>query len=99
MSQIKGKYGNDLSELKDALIMKQLAKNPDCNYEEVFKNIYFRSHVFIKQDYFEGNVHRLLAKETQYQQLRYLERAFRGADLQKREATVLFVDRCRLANR
>jgi hypothetical protein len=33
MNQVKSKYGNDLSELKDALITKQLAKNPDYNYE------------------------------------------------------------------
>jgi hypothetical protein len=99
MNQVKTKYGNDLSELKDALIMKQIAKNPDCNYEEVLKNIYHIYHLYIKQNYFERNIHRLLAKETQYQQLRHLERVFIGADLRKEKTTVLFVDSCNLTNR
>jgi hypothetical protein len=78
--------------------MKQIAKNPDCNYEEVFNNIYHSAHLYIKQDYFENNVHRLLAKETHYQQLRYLERVLIGADLLKDKTTVLFVDCCSLMN-
>jgi hypothetical protein len=99
MNQLREKYGNDLNELKDALIMKQIAKNPDCNYEEVFNNTYNISHLYIKQDYFEDNVHRLLAKETHYQQLRYLKRVLIGADLRKGKTTVLFTDCCSLTNR
>jgi hypothetical protein len=48
MNQIKKKYGNDLSELMDALIVKQIAKNPFCNYEEVFKSVYRNYQVYIK---------------------------------------------------
>jgi hypothetical protein len=57
------------------------------------------AHMYIKQGYFEGNVHRLLAKETQYQQLRYLEKVFIGADLRKEKTTVLFAECCNLTNR
>jgi hypothetical protein len=63
--------------MKDELITKQLIRNPNCYYEQVLSHIYYRNGMYVEQSYFEGNVHRLLEKETHYQQLRYLEKMFR----------------------
>jgi hypothetical protein len=64
--------------MKDEFITKQLIKNTHCSYEKVFYNVYQRHKFYIERSYFEDNVHRLLEKETHYQQLRYLEKVFRG---------------------
>jgi hypothetical protein len=34
--------------------------------------------LYIERGYFDDNVHRLLEKEVHYQQLRYLEKVFKG---------------------
>jgi hypothetical protein len=73
------KNGGSLSKMKDEFITKQLIRNPYCSYEEVFFNVYHRYRFYIERSYFEGNVHRLLEKETHYQQLRYLEKLFKWA--------------------
>jgi hypothetical protein len=82
---------SDLSRVKDILITNELIKNPNCNYEVVVK-IYYKHHIFIEPGYFEENVHRLLEKETQCQQLRYLEKVFKWADQQKEQLNVIFID-------
>jgi hypothetical protein len=87
------KNGNNLSKMKDELITKQLIRDPYCSYEKVFNNIYYRNALYIERSYFEGNIHRLLEKETHYQQFRYLEKVFKGAIECKGKANVLFIDR------
>jgi hypothetical protein len=72
-------YNSSLSNIKDELITRQLIRNPYCNYEQMFHNINHRNALYVKQSYFEGNVHRLLEKEAHYQQLRYLEKMFKVA--------------------
>jgi hypothetical protein len=52
--------------------------------------------LFIEREYFKTNVHRLLEKEAQYQQLRYLEKVFKWADQQKARTNVYFIDWCKL---
>jgi hypothetical protein len=90
------KCGNKLSELKDNLIKKQLIQNPYHSYEQVFSNIYHRTALYVERSYFEGNVHRLLEKETHNQQLRYLEKVFKAAFECKGKTNVFFIDRCSL---
>jgi hypothetical protein len=70
---------NDLSRLKDGAITRKLIRNPNCRYEDVVK-LYKKYNVFIEREYYETNVHHLLEKENQYQQLRYLERVFKWVD-------------------
>jgi hypothetical protein len=72
-------YGSNLSKLKDELITTQLIRNPHCSYEQVFRSIYYYNKFCIERSYFEANAHRLLEKETHYQQLKYLEKVFKGA--------------------
>jgi hypothetical protein len=73
-------YGYGLSRKKDELITKQLIRDPNCCYEEMFNNVMGRYNLYIERSYFDNNVHRLLEKEVQYQQLRYLEKVFKWAD-------------------
>jgi hypothetical protein len=82
--------------LKDAAIIKQLIRNPNCEYEDVAKKNWFVMGLFIGRDYFEENVHRLLEKEANYQQLRYLEKIFKWADQYKARKNVHFIDCCNL---
>jgi hypothetical protein len=90
------RYGSSLSELKDGLITKQLIQNPYSSYEQVFNNVYYRNKLYIERSYFVDNFHRLLEKETHYQQLRYLEKVFKAAFECKGKANVFFIDRCSL---
>jgi hypothetical protein len=71
-------YGSSLSKLKDEFISRVLIQKPYCSYEQVFNNVYHQNALYIERSYFEGNVHRLLKKEAHYQQLRYLEKVFKG---------------------
>jgi hypothetical protein len=90
------KNGNNLSKMKDELITRLVIRYPYCNYEQAFNCIYNQNALYIERGYFEGNVHRLLEKETHYQQLRYLEKVFKGAFECKGKANVFFIDRCSL---
>jgi hypothetical protein len=67
-----------LIKIKDELITRFLIRNPYCNYEQVFNSFYYQNGLYIERSYFEGNIHRLLEKEAHYQQLRYLEKVFKG---------------------
>jgi hypothetical protein len=73
-------YGYGLSMKKDELITKQLIRDPNCCYEEMSNNVMGRYNLYIERSYFDNNVHRLMEKEAQYQQLRYLEKVFKWAD-------------------
>jgi hypothetical protein len=95
-NQLLKQYNNDLSGLKEAAITKQLIRNPNCNYEEAIKIKWYFTGLLIERDYFEANIHRLLEKEAQYQQLRYLEKVFKWADQYKAKANVYFIDCCKL---
>jgi hypothetical protein len=80
--------------MKDKLITRQLNKNPYCSYKEVFNEVFKKNKLYIERSYFEDNVHRLLEKETHYQQLKYLQKIFKKGFECKEKENVIFIDRC-----
>jgi hypothetical protein len=87
-----------LSGLKDEIITKLLIRNPNVSYEEVLRYADRHHSLYIEQAYFDSNIERLLSKEAQYQQLRYLEKVLKEIDERKEGTSVIFVDSCRLTD-
>jgi hypothetical protein len=49
---IEEHYGSNLNSIKDILIRKQVARNPNCSYEDALNNISLNYNVYIERSYF-----------------------------------------------
>jgi hypothetical protein len=87
------KIKNNLSSYKNATITRQLIKNPQCSYQDVYLKTYGQTAIRIEEDYFNDNFFSILLKEVQYQQFRYLGKVFKSInDRIRNDRSVIFLD-------
>jgi protein-arginine kinase activator protein McsA len=77
----------------NATITRQLIKNPQCSYKDMYIKTYSLTAIRIKEDYFNDNLFSILLKEVQYQQFKYLGKVFKNInDMINKDISIMFLD-------
>jgi protein-arginine kinase activator protein McsA len=86
-------FKNNLNSYMNATITRQLIKNPQCSYKDMYIKTYSLTAIRIKEDYFNDNIFSILLKEVQYQQFKYLGKVFKSiSDSIRNDRSVIFLD-------